>query len=374
MNRWNCETSLPVVCTRQCFCLRRSAVWLRAILLVPFVCVLLSSYVSAQERSSSQTQKPVAVVDGQPIYEDQFPAEDQAQLQRMMVQVYAVRLRALHAVLDQKLVEAEAKKKGISTEELLRSEVISKVADPTDEQVKAYYGSRQGEMKEPFDDVKGKIRQDLKDQEISKARVAYLQGLVQQAMNDGELVVLLSPPKVEVTVDPARLRGDPNAPITIVEFSDFSCPYCRKAESTMNELLAKYPGKLRVGYRDFPLKQLHPQAQLAAEASRCAGEQGKYWEYHDLLFASPNKQSREVLIEDARTLKLDDKKFDACLSSGRYKLQIDQDIQLGSRGGVVATPGFFINGTFVNGAQPSAAFEKIIDEQLSTSSQKHVAN
>jgi protein-disulfide isomerase len=229
-------------------------------------------------------------------------------------------------------------------------------------------------MKEPFDDVKGKIRQDLKDQEISKARVAYLQGLVQQAMNDGELVVLLSPPKVEVTVDPARLRGDPNAPITIVEFSDFSCPYCRKAESTMNELLAKYPGKLRVGYRDFPLKQLHPQAQLAAEASRCAGEQGKYWEYHDLLFASPNKQSREVLIEDARTLKLDDKKFDACLSSGRYKLQIDQDIQLGSRGGVVATPGFFINGTFVNGAQPSAAFEKIIDEQLSTSSQKHVAN
>jgi protein-disulfide isomerase len=342
--------------------------------LATFVCVSFSSYASAQERSSSQTQNPVAVVDGQPIYEDQFPVEDQAQLQRMMVQVYAVRLRALHAVLDKKLVEAEAKKKGISTEELLRSEVISKVADPTDEQVKAYYESRQGEMKEPFDDVKDKIRQGLKDQEISKARVVYFQGLVQQAMNDGELVVLLSPPKVEVTVDPARLRGDPNAPITIVEFSDFSCPYCRKAESTMNELLAKYPGKVKVGYRDFPLKQLHPQAQLAAEASRCAGEQGKYWEYHDLLFASANKQTSELLIEDARTLKLDDKKFDACLSSGRYKLQVDQDIQLGSRGGVVATPGFFINGTFVNGAQPSATFEKIIDEQLSTSSQKHLAN
>jgi protein-disulfide isomerase len=374
MNRWNCETSLRAVCTRQCFCLRRGALWFCAALLVTVVWALLSSYTSAQERSSSQTQKPVAVVDGQPIYEDQFPAEDQAQLQRMMVQVYAVRLRALHAVLDQKLVEAEAKKRGVSTEELLKSDVISKVADPTDEQVKAYYESRQGEMKEPFDSVKDKIRQGLKDQEISKARVAYLQGLVQQAMNDGELVVLLSPPKVEVTVDPARLRGDPNAPITIVEFSDFSCPYCRKAESTMSELLVKYPGKVKVGYRDFPLKQLHPQAQLAAEASRCAGEQGKYWEYHDLLFAGPNKQTREVLIEDARNLKLDEKEFDACLSSGRYKLQIDQDIQLGSRGGVVATPGFFINGTFVNGAQPSAAFEKIIDEQLSTSSQKHVAN
>src|SRR5271169_5028300 len=102
MNRWNCEISLPVVCTRQCSYLRRGALWLRAGLLAMFVCVLLSSFATAQERSSSQTQKPVAVVDGQPIYENQFPAEDQAQLQRMMVQVYAVRLRALHAVLDQK--------------------------------------------------------------------------------------------------------------------------------------------------------------------------------------------------------------------------------------------------------------------------------
>jgi protein-disulfide isomerase len=374
MNRWNRKRSLPALCIRRYFYPRLDDIWLSCALLATFVCVPLSSVVSAQQKSSSQRQEPVAIVDGNPVYEDQFPVEDQAQLQRMMVQVYAVRLRALHAVLDRKLVEAEAKKKGISTEELLKSEVISKVADPTDDQVRAYYESRQGEMKEPFDDVKDKIRQLLKDQEISKARVAYLQGLVQQAMNDGELVVLLSPPKVEVTVDPARLRGDPNAPITIVEFSDFSCPYCRKAESTMNELLAKYPGKVKVGYRDFPLKQLHPQAQLAAEASRCAGEQGKYWEYHDRLFASTDKQTREVLIEDARTLKLDDKKFDACLSSGRYKPQIDQDVQLGSRGGVVATPGFFINGTFVNGAQPSATFEKIIDEQLSTSSQKHVAN
>lgn len=135
-------------------------------------------------------------------------------------------------------------------------------------------------------------------------------------------------------------------------------------------MLAKYPGKVKLGYRDFPLRQLHPQAQLAAEASRCAVEQGKYWEYHDVLFANPEKQQRDDLIGYARTLKMDDKQFDACLSSGRFKPQIDQDIQLGTRLGIVATPGFFVDGIFLNGAQPTAAFEQIIDQELSASSQK----
>jgi protein-disulfide isomerase len=288
----------------------------------------------------------------------------------MLQQVYGVKLRALHAVLDQKLVEAEAKTKGVSVEDLMKSEVISRVADPSEDQVSAYYQTHQSQINQPFEDASDKIRQGLKDLEIQKARLLYVQDLLQQAVNDGELVVLLSPPKVEMTADPARLRGDSKAPVTIVEFSDFSCPFCQKAESTINGLLAKYQGKVKLGYRDFPLRQLHPQAQLAAEASRCAAEQGKYWEYHDLLFANLDKQGRDDLIKDARTLNLDDKQFDACLSSGRYKPQIEQDIQLGTRGGVVATPGFFVNGTFLNGAQPAAAFEKIIDEELSASGRR----
>ncbi len=338
-----------------------------------FACVFLSFFVvsvAAQDKSSSQTPAPLAIFAGQPIYENQLPASEQTQLKKMLQQVYLVRRRALESILDQKLVQTEAKKKGVTVEALLKSEADSKAADPSEAQVSAYYQVRQGQINQPFDDVKEKIRQGLKEQEVQKARIAYVLGLKQQAANDGELVDLLRPPATaEVTVDPARLRGDPKAPVTIIEFSDFSCPYCRKAESTINELLAKYQGKLKVGYRDFPLRQMHPQAQLAAEASRCAGEQGKYWEYHDLLFANPDKQNRDDLSERARTLMLDDKQFDTCLSSGRYKPQIEQDLQLGIRGGVVATPGFFINGTFLSGAQPAAAFEKIIDEKLSTSVQ-----
>ena len=339
------------------------------LVLVMSACSLLCCFASAQDKDSKNSE-PLAILGGKPVYEDQLPPEDEAQLQRMMLQVYGVRLRALHIVLDHKLVEAEAKRKGVTVQDLLNAEVDSKVADPSDDQMRAYYEANQGQINKPYDDAKDKIRQDLKNLEIQRSRRSYLQGLLQHSVNNGELVVLLKPPKIEMTVGPAPVRGDPKAPVTIVEFSDFSCAYCRKAESTMNELLARYPGKVKLAYRDFPLKQLHPQAQLAAEAARCAGEQGKFWEYHDLLFAHPDKQDREGLTENAHLLKLDDKQFEGCLNSGQYKPKIEQDISLGIRSGVVATPGFFINGTFVNGAQPTGAFEKIIQEELAASGQK----
>jgi len=336
-------------------------------LLMPLALVFLSPLAIAQNNDHSE---PLAIIDGQPIYENQLPADEQAQLLRMAQQVYVVKLRALHAVLNQKLVDAEAKRKGVSTGDLMTSEIISEIPDPSEDQVSAYYQSHQDQLSHPFAEVKDKIRQGLKDLEIQKAKMVYAQGLFQQAVNDKELIVLLSPPKVEMTVDSTRLRGDPKAPVTIVEFSDFSCSFCRNSETAINEVLAKYPGKVKLAYRDFPLRQLHPQAQLAAEASRCASEQGKYWEYHDLLFAHPDHQDRDGLIETARTLKLDDKQFDTCLSSGRYKPSIDQDIQIGARSGVVATPGFFVNGTFLNGAQSASTFEQVIDEELSSLSQR----
>jgi protein-disulfide isomerase len=349
---------------------RLGAVSIARMWLVCIACAAVTCFAAAQDKAAAHTGEPLAIINGQPVYDDQLPAAEQAQLTRMMQQVYGVKLRSLHEVLDQKLIAVEAEKKGISEDELFKSEVVAKAAEPTEEQVKAYYESRPDQVKQPYDDVKDRIRKGLKDVEMQKARAVYVQGLWQQALSDGELAILMSPPKIEIKADPSRLRGDPKAPITIIEFSDFSCPFCRKAESTVSALLAKYQGQVKLTYRDFPLQELHPQAEMAAEASRCAGEQGKFWEYHDLLFAFSDKQSREDLIEDARTLKLDDQQFEACLSSGRYKRQIDQDVQLASRVGLVSTPGFFINGTFVNGAQPAEVFEKIIDRQLAASTQK----
>ena len=130
---------------------------------------------------------------------------------------------------------------------------------------------------------------------------------------------------------------------------------------------------MSLAYRDLPLRDIHPQAQLAAEASRCALEQGKFWEYHDLLFENPNKLNRNGLVEQARTLKLDEKQFDSCLSSGKYKAQIEQDRQLGLRAGVSGTPGFIINGNLLNGNLPQDAFEKVIQAELAAPKDKRTA-
>ncbi len=339
------------------------------------VWTLLPAFAAAQFMGSPIDKQPLAVLDGQPIYESELPPAEATQLQKMMAQVYGVELRGLHGVLDKKLIADEAKKRGVSEEELFKTEVVAKAAEPTEDEVKAYYVARQAQYKgQPYDAVKEQIREGMKGTEIKKTEVTYVQSLLQKAVDDGELVFLLTPPKSDLPVDPARMRGDAKAPITIVEFSDFSCASCKTAESTMSALLAKYPGQLKVVYRDFPLMLVHPNAQLAAEASRCAAEQGKYWEYHDVLFANSSKQGRDDLMEYARGLKLDDKQFDACLSSEHTKTEIEQDLQLGGRVGVVAAPSFFVNGVFVSGARTAADFEKIIDEELSSTKRKKSAN
>src|SRR5262249_49339264 len=153
-------------------------------------------------------------------------------------------------------------------------------------------------------------------------------------------------------------------PITIVEFSDFQCPYCQGVEPTLKQLLAKYEGRVSLGYRDFPLSQIHPQAQLAAEASRCAAEQARFWEYHDLLFANQSMLQEPGLIESARRLGLDEKLFASCLTSGKFRSQVQSDYQDGLKAGVTGTPAVFINGIFLSGNQPIADFSRIIEDEL----------
>jgi len=179
-----------------------------------------------------------------------------------------------------------------------------------------------------------------------------------------DVSVLLQPPRVEVSYDPARVIGQPNAPITIVEFSDFQCPFCQRAYPVVKQLLAKYPNQIKLAYRDFPLRQIHPQADAAAAASRCAGEQGKFWEFHDRLFESNRPLDTPSFVEHATQLALDIPKFNECLESGRFDALIEEDLQDGNQAGVTGTPAFFINGVAVTGSQPLAVFEKVVEEEL----------
>jgi protein-disulfide isomerase len=150
----------------------------------------------------------------------------------------------------------------------------------------------------------------------------------------------------------------------IVEFSEFQCPFCQKVQPTIKNLISKYGGQVSLAFRDFPLRQMHPHAQMAAEASRCASEQGKFWEYHDLLFADGAKLDIASLKEYAHRLGLKDPQFNSCLESGKFKARIEEDLQEAVRAGLSGTPAFFINGIFVNGAQPPSVFEKVIEAEL----------
>ena len=175
-----------------------------------------------------------------------------------------------------------------------------------------------------------------------------------------------APSKVEVSVDDDAVRGSNDAPITIIEFSDFQCPFCEKFfNDTLPELEETYikTGKVKLVYRDFPLS-FHENAQKAAEAAECAKKQGKFWEMHDKIFKNQESLSIDNLKQYAKDLELNSSNFDACLDSGEMESEVQKDFKDGQSYGVTGTPSFFINGIQLVGAQPFSAFEKIIEEEL----------
>ena len=173
-------------------------------------------------------------------------------------------------------------------------------------------------------------------------------------------------PTVEVGVGNLAPKGDPDAPVVIIEFSDFQCPYCgRHVTNTIPQLVEEYidTGKAVYYYRDFPLS-FHAEAKPAAVAARCANEQGEFWEYHDILFENSQSLSTDNYKQWAEDLGLDTEQFNSCLDEQKYADDVDADFTAGAQAGVSGTPSFFINGVKLVGAQPFAAFKAAIDAEL----------
>jgi protein-disulfide isomerase len=322
-----------------------------------FAVIVLDAGAYAQDSKASARQA-VATIAGRTIYEDELLPSLEEQLQQLRNQEYELKSRALERLIDQKLLEAAASRKGVTTDILIGQEVSSRVSDPTDSEIQAFYLGQQD--RRPLEEMKLRLREALKQARLERAKEAY----IEQLRRESAVAVLLVPPKVEVGYDPSRVRGNPQAPITIVEFSDFECPFCRGSEELIKNLLSKYGDKVKVAYRDFPLRQNHSHAETAAEAARCANEQGKFWAYHDLLFANPAKLDSGGLLEQARTAGLNETQFLSCLNTGKYRSAVDADVKAGSRAHVGGTPAFFVNGVVIAGAQSPAVFEKTIDAEL----------
>src|SRR5207344_2611231 len=210
-----------------------------------------------------------------------------------------------------------------------------------------------------LDQVRQPIRQFLTQERMREVREQYVGTLKAKTA----VRVLLDPPRQTVATDGSPAKGPANAPVEIVEFSDFQCPFCLNAFPTVNQVLATYGDKIRFVYRHYPLPN-HPNARPAAEAAECAAEQDKFWPYHDRLFASAGKLADSDLKQAAADLGLDSGRFSSCFEARKYTSIVDADIRAGNEAGVSATPAFFINGRLVSGAQPFDVFKGIIDEEL----------
>ena len=275
---------------------------------------------------------------------------------------YDGRRKALDAILGDYLLEREAASRGVSVEHLLAAELPKRATPVSDAEIRQLYERSlplPGGM--TFDQVKSIATSYLQQQHLDDARARFVGELRESAHATIRLEVPRQP-VVVAALDPAR--GPASAPIQLVEFSDFECPYCRQLEPVLKRLLDKYGDRIRLVWKDFPLP-IHNQARGAAEAARCAGDQGRFWEYHDLLFANQQSLTPNDLKRHAGTVKLDLDRFAACLEGGMYRAAIAADLEEGTRQGIEATPTVFINGRPVIGAQPFEAYDTVIEQELS---------
>jgi protein-disulfide isomerase len=305
----------------------------------------------------------IAEVNGETITAKDVQTKAGAKLSQLEEQMYALKRAELDALIAQHLLAQEAARRGVSVATLMDDEVTSKVALVTEKEIDEYYNANKTKMRGDEATVRTRIRTQLQQQRLNARQEALLASL----RSNAKIVDRLEPPmaaRVDVPVAGAPVRGTPDASITVVEFSDFECPFCKRANGTMASLLEKYSGKIKLVYRDFPLENIHPLARKAAEAARCARDGGKFWEYHDVLFAQSPKLATEDLKRYAVQVGLDADKFDACLSKGVHSADVQSDIDEGQRLGITATPVFFINGRSVRGAQPTETFARVIDDEL----------
>jgi protein-disulfide isomerase len=328
----------------------------------------------APPKQGSHAQKqdpstPVAKINGQNITAgelDELVKADLLQLeQQYQKQRHDLRRQALDALVTQKVVEAKAKAENLDPQALVRREVEKLVPEPSDEEIRAIYDRAKagGQELPPLDQVKPEIARFIKGQKAQGVAGEYYE----QLKKDAKVEILLAEwqaPKVQVDAS-GPAKGPANAPVTIVEFSDFECPFCVRAEPTVKQVMDTYGDRVRLVFKDFPLPN-HTKAPKAAEAAHCASDQGKFWEMHEKLFASPDALDVPDLKAHARGLGLDGAKFDACLDGGEKGKLVQANRKAGEEAGVSGTPAFFVNGRLISGAQPFDEFKKLIDQELAS--------
>jgi protein-disulfide isomerase len=314
----------------------------------------------ASSAQDNQENTVVAQVGATKLTAADLEKKEAGSLLQARYQLYVSERKVLDQFVDKEILELQAKSKGLTVDQLLEKEAYKNIKDPTEDQLEVYYEGAESDL--PFATVKTQILDHIRQLRRSKARAEYVKNLRTQA----NIRILLAPPTADVNTQDAFVHGSNTAPVALVEFADYECPYCSKVNPVLQALEKEYGSKLAVIYKDFPLP-MHKDSEKAAEGARCAGDQGKYWEYHDLLFTS-HQLDIPSLKKHADELKLDQAKFDQCLDSGSKSEAVKKDLEEGQKLGLTGTPSFFVNGHFFSGAADSAMLHEIVGMEMPASS------
>ena len=267
---------------------------------------------------------------------------------------------ALEDLVERELLRQEAARRGVTVEALLAAEVDAKASPAGEWDVAAYLGAHQAAFEGKSEaQAREEAARRVREDRVAQRRFGFLAELRARIPSS----IALLPPRVSVDVSGSPSRGPEGAPVTIVEFSEFQCPFCRRVLPTLRAVEDRYRGRIRLVFRHFPLAR-HKDAPKAAEAAECARDQGRFWEMHDRLFENAERLGVADLKRHARAVGLDGPAFDGCLDSGRHEGRWRRDLADAESYGASGTPMFFVNGRLISGAQPFAVFARVIEEEL----------
>lgn len=324
-----------------------------------------SSAVAESAAAPDALPEVLATVDGEAIRAEDLPTGTAGAVRRLDNAYRQQRRQLIAGALDEaiatRMLDREAEADGRKPAEIV-AQATGAISAPTDAEVEAFYAANRGRLQgRGLDELREEIRTFLHE---SRAEAAA-ESLDARLREKYDVVVHLEPFRFSFDHEGAPFLGPEDAAVTLVEFSDFECPYCARFHATLKRIESEYSDRVRIVYRQFPIPALHPNAFKAAEASLCAHEQGEFWAYHDLLFEEQDRLEVRDLKAKADRLGLDTGAFDDCLDTGRYVERIQADQAAGEAAGVTGTPALFVNGEpLPGGAVDYAVVARALDEAL----------
>jgi protein-disulfide isomerase len=309
---------------------------------------------------------PILTIDGVQLTRADFERKNTTRLFQARNAYYDAERKAVEEFIDEYLLERQAKKESLTVAALLERHVNATLPkDPPEEALRVYYEGV--DTQEPYEAVRDKIVEHLRQRRLAKAKGDYLKTLRSQA----QVEIRLAPPRAQVSLERTPVRGSLDAPVLVVEYADYECPYCQQIQPALDKLEAEYKGKVAFAYKDVPLP-MHANAQKASEAAHCAGKQSRYWEFHDILAKAKDLQVPK-LKQTARDLGLDGAAFDKCLDAGEQADIVKAHLAEAQSLGLQGTPSFFINGRFFSGALTYEKLREVVEEELKFSNGQKTA-